>query len=194
MFENILQSFVRNIVPGFVFSVFCFVIPAKIIEYEPLDQFLQFEILVITGVVAGFVLDGFGAYRYTPKFLTYRALKVALIEKLNSVGGNFSSSMNPDMYLADVWASNKDLYDRLFEERAEWVSILSSSFSFLCASFVGLAIFLKFVFLASYPEIPIAAAYTLMCLLVSTQMAATGIGRMKAHNDKFVKAVEITQK
>jgi len=205
MLDDIIKTLTRNIIPGLVFVLFVLYIPINLVQPKFDTSTIHPTILVFLGITIGFVLDGMGAYRFTWEFKYYRKLKFNLVTELSKImysddtatieNENLSqisqqTMSDPDGLIASIWLHDRESYESIMEERAEWVSILVSAFCFILAPAVTLLFSVISFFEGNKIIFLNVIGYSIISMLVSYFLSKTGINRMKAHNSKILLAAK----
>lgn len=184
------QSITRYILPGLIFYVLIIWLPLSLYHKELITTYKLNETttIIVIVIVTGYLLDAIGAYRYTFYYKKYSNQKKVLFKTIKELYNEKTSDIkeqDPDKYLAHIWLDNYDAYERIFDERSEWVMILISSLLFIMASIENL------IFAILQPEINWVMTIILSISFLSLSYLAskTGIKRMIAHNNKVIVAV-----
>jgi len=158
MIEEILKIFTRHVIPGVTSYFLIIVIPILLYGIFTPESgiisnlfgengfLLSAEAIILISIILGFLLDGIGAYAYTFHAKDYNDEKTKQVDRLSEIKLSEQEEgkkyKDPDMYTNKLWAQDEELYDRIFHDRAEWVSILNTACAFLISAFVTFTLFL----------------------------------------------------
>ena len=188
---SLAKSFTRFFIPGLALSIFAILVPLIVWGRLKIDiTTLPSSLLIVASLLLGYVLDAVKGYRWTFCYKKYMRQKLALTVELSNLVN--SSSDNPDDLISELWLQNKEVYERIFQERAEWVMILETAFSLLIgASVLVVLTCIDYLNLndINLPLLLVAVGYS----FVSWLAALNGIDRMAAHDKKLVCAVKTQQ-
>jgi len=187
--DLIIRTFTRFLIPGMSFLIFSVLIPLWIYDgMRNFKEILNVSSFLILSVVLGYILDSIRAYRLTFSFSAYMKKKNILVNELRKFYKQIDSN-NPDHYLATLWVKDEKTYNRLYNERAEWVMILETSFSLLIGGF-STTIALIYTFWGNIFANWYFFLYPFVLFLASWISSKNGIDRMIAHDLKLLKALE----
>lgn len=198
--EAISKTFTRFFMPGLIFVAFVIIVPCALIleftDFVPGDDVGGVGI-ILSSLIFGYLLDSAGAYQFTLHARSYNMERSTLLLKLQIALGKIKSvafdpaklPSDPDAYVTELWLKDEKLYDRVFLERAEWVLILESAFALLMSALVSIC--MTAWNLSMSVKVPaISFLLIITSAAISFLISAKGIQRMKAHNNKLVRAVE----
>ncbi len=176
------KSITRYILPGMVFYLLIVFFPIELLFSDIDLKVTETGSILSLMLVVGYLLDAIGAYRYTLCFKSYNEEKINLTNELKSLSNLKFNSDDPDKFIAQIWYEKNESYNRIIEERSEWVMILISS-SILLLAVPEYVIFCFFSNkISCFELIPIC----FLSFMLSYLSAKTGIKRMKAHNQKMI--------
>lgn len=188
--DNLTKTFTRFFVPGLILVLVGFLVPIILvlgIEPKELKDFVTAGNIAIVAVLAGYVLDAVRGYRWTFAYRKYVKATNELSNRLEEITG--VESKNPDEHLARLWVNDKENFDRLLNERAEWVMILETSFSLAISAMMTL-IFTIWKWNALTYEKTFLLISVASVLIVSSYISSkNGIARMNSHDSKMVEAL-----
>ncbi|MEL4897766.1 hypothetical protein [Crocosphaera sp. Alani8] len=192
--ELLIKSFTRYFIPGLVFYIITIFLPLHYLLDSALKpiNLTSADIVITMSIMLGYLLDGLGAYAWHPRRKEYKAEKIYLSTELRNLKEIISSqnpNNDPDLYNAKLWYHKKEIYERIFSERAEWVAILNSAFSFLISSFIlGLGFVFQLLIIPKRLNY-IALLLAIGFFVLSHLLAQKGIQRMKAHDEKLIESI-----
>ena len=178
--EIFIRYFVRYFVPGAVFYLSVVFLPLQLFlnaATNPINL-TSSDVAVMGSIIFGYLLDSIGAYAWHANRKEYIKEKRQLALDLKEVSRLIISrkekttkSSDPDFHSITLWLKDKELYDRITVERAEWVAILESSFSLSIGAFViTLGIFQKIIALRQFQYLWLLILVFFMIRTVSKNM------------------------
>ena len=187
--DSVLQSinkpFTRYFMPGLVFTFFSILLPSYIFYPELITNsfnLLTYGNVITLSLVLGYLLDSGGFYKWTLHYKSYQKEKKDFAGKLKDQTENpETTSDDPDIYISKLWVTNEHNYNRIMNERAEWVLVLETAFALMFSSIILLSLcFVHFsdikIILFILPILFSALSYII---------SKKGLQRMKAHNSKL---------
>ncbi len=188
--DNLTKTFTRFFVPGLILVLVGVLIPVFLVlgvNPKEFKDVLTVGNIAITSVLAGYILDSIRGYRWTFAYFKYIKTAGELKERLQEITG--IEDKNPDQHIADLWVHDQGTFDRLLQERAEWVMILETSFSLAISSILSTFFTLwKWNDLTSEKSLLLIVVIAL--LVISSYISSNnGISRMKSHDRKMEQAL-----
>jgi hypothetical protein len=199
--SGIIQiTFTRYFLPGLVFYVSAICLPFLVglgISESFKSAFFSGQSILVFSAFFGYLLDGIGAYSFHFHFREYEHEKIYLVHELSKISGACKhveflrgKHNDPDQFNAVLWLKSKEVYERIFVERAEWVAILEAAFSLLISACIFACILLFRISAGSLSLFGVFQFSLSIVLLLcfSHRLSAKGMQRMRAHNIKLIYA------
>jgi hypothetical protein len=187
-----LRSVIRYFVPGLAFYALVVCVPVLLVFGEPSVTNLQlFDApqAISFGIVLGYTLDAVGAYRWTAHYRQYRATREDIPARLKESPASSGRASDPDKYLAELWLQKPMLYDRVMQERAEWVVVLEIAATLMVAAIVMVGC-VAVRWTQGSPIDPAMVLWAIAEAVASFAASAKGVQRIWPYNDKVVIAVQ----
>ncbi len=190
---KIAESFTRFFIPGLGFTFFLVILPIlQLFSYEAYKNIfeeLNASIILPLALLFGYIVDNVKLYRYNLSYYKYDSIKEKLINDLNEIKGTNIILKNPDDVLTDIWYEDKNLYDKVFQDRAIWVMIHTTSSITLISSIISLLIIIYKVCLSLNYNI-FEWFIPMILLLVSWKSAKHGNEEKLLHHKKLIKLIK----
>ncbi len=194
--ETLFRGLTRHFIPGLVFYAVAILVPLCShfgFEFVVSHQLLQPTQAVISSIIIGYLLDSCGAYSWHLRRNRYIKEKLWLVEQLQMVAEcaavEIRNPKDPDSYIAALWRREHDIYERILNERAEWVAILESSFACLVGMIGLVSSYCIQVFNEKAFSWSLQVPLIVLLFILSILTAAKGVQRMRAHDLKLLAAV-----
>lgn len=191
-FASLLGKSVRRfLLPGLSAFIFILWSPLKIFNPKLIKDLGLFDpiFLLISVLLMGYLLDSLGTYRYTLSYKLYEKYFDELLYILRDLKPG-ERAKDPDIYISKIWLLERELYERIFTERAEWVMILEFSFCMLLGGIILIILFVINVPSILHNETTRWIAFPIGGTLIYLSSVASkkGIQRMRAHDSKVITA------
>jgi hypothetical protein len=194
--ETLIRGLTRHFIPGLVFYAVAILLPLSYhfgYSFASSHQLLQPTQAGISSLIIGYLLDSCGAYSWHLRRKRYIKEKQWLVEQLQQIANCGTVSIrdpnDPDSYIAALWHRKHDVYERIFNERAEWVAIFESSFACLVGAIALVFSFCIQLADAKSPSWQLAVPLVILLITLSILTAAKGVQRMRAHDLKLIAAM-----
>jgi hypothetical protein len=190
--SNIGKSFTRFFIPGIAFSFFVILVP--IILMYGLDLFgkhassINASIFLPLSLLVGYILDNIKLYKYNFDYPNYNEIKKNLVEQMSEAAANKNTTDNPDDLLVHMWLSDNETYERIFQDRAVWVMIHTTS-SVMILSGIICTIILTYKSAINNQSTGVLWLIPICFIFVSWLSTITGSKEKLSHHKKLIKAI-----